>query len=136
MTLLALMLQPGCGGRQAMSWQGVDMIEIARKGESVELEPVAGRVTVFDFWATWCAPCKDLDRELSELARQYPDRLAIRKLEVVDADSPVVMRHLNKGTTLPHVKVFGPDGQLRFELGGKPRDIAARVESLLQSSSH
>jgi thiol-disulfide isomerase/thioredoxin len=114
-----------------MSWQGVDMIAIASKGESARLEPVAGKVTVFDFWASWCAPCGELDRRLAELGRRYPDRLAIRKLEVVDGSSPAAIEHLEPTTSLPHVKVFGPEGALLFELSASPVEIAKKVESAL-----
>jgi thiol-disulfide isomerase/thioredoxin len=130
--LLGMVLWAACGGgAQAMSWQGVDVREIAREGESARLEPVAGKITVFDFWASWCAPCRELDRRLAELGRRYPDRLAIRKLEVVDESSPAATEHLEPTTSLPHVKVFGPDGARLFELSASPAEIAARVESAL-----
>jgi thiol-disulfide isomerase/thioredoxin len=129
--VLGVLMWASCGGAQSMSWHGVDMSEIASKGESARLEPVAGKVTVFDFWASWCAPCSELDHRLAELGRRYPDRLAIRKLEVVDGSSPAATEHLEPTTSLPHVKVFGPEGALLFELSASPAEIAARVESAL-----
>lgn len=30
-------------------------------------------VTVLDFSATWCAPCRDFHKVITEVAKQYPD---------------------------------------------------------------
>jgi thiol-disulfide isomerase/thioredoxin len=88
---------------------------------------VAGKITVFDFWATWCAPCGVLDRELAQIASRHPDDLAIRKIDTVDSDSPASQRYL-ADATLPHIKVYGRDGKLLFERSASPLALAAAVE--------
>ncbi len=35
-----------------------------------------------DFGADWCAPCKQLDPIIEELAEEWSDRLAVRKMDV------------------------------------------------------
>jgi thiol-disulfide isomerase/thioredoxin len=116
----------------AADWTGVDMAEIAANGEAAPLVPVPGVVTVFDFWAPWCKPCKALDVRLVELAHRYPGRLAIRKVNVVDWDSAAAAKYLvPHGYNLPHVKVYGADGKPLFEESSDPNAIAARVEAAL-----
>jgi thiol-disulfide isomerase/thioredoxin len=120
------------GERGEVDWTGVDVESIADRGEAVELAPVPGKVTVIDFWAPWCAPCRILDAELAALSRAHPGRLAIRKINVVDWDSPAARRYLApEGHDLPHVKVYGADGTIAFETSGDPRAIARAVGRVL-----
>jgi thiol-disulfide isomerase/thioredoxin len=110
-----------------------DIAEVTTTGEAVDLAPVGGKITVFDFWAPWCVPCKALDEKLRQLARRHPDRLAIRRLNVVDWDSPASERYLTRGGfgSLPHIKVFRADRSLAFEKSGAPADLLRQLEPLL-----
>ncbi len=109
-------------------WTGLDMQPVADPAGT--LVPVPGKITVFDFWATWCKPCKELDRELAELVRKYP-QIAVRKVDVLDVDSPAYRRHL-KDQVIPHVKVFGPDGKLLFEKSAGPDELIELIEKLVK----
>lgn len=119
-------------GRRA-SWRGADHGVVGPAGAAAELRPVPGRITVFDLWAAWCAPCRELDEKLAALARAYPERLAVRKLDVVDPDSPAWQRHLAPGRfDLPHVKVYGKAGALLFEQTAAPAELVRAIEALLR----
>ncbi len=39
-------------------------------------------VSVVDFWATWCGPCRMIAPIIEELAHDYGDKVAIGKLDV------------------------------------------------------
>jgi thiol-disulfide isomerase/thioredoxin len=92
--------------------------------------PVPGKITVFDFWATWCEPCKLVDHELAEIVRRHPDDLAVRKVNVVDVDSPASQKYLGP-LTLPHLVVFGRDGTQLWAHSRPPLVLIGEVESLV-----
>jgi thiol-disulfide isomerase/thioredoxin len=114
-------------------WTGLDMQAVTDDGSAVPLVPVPGKITVFDFWATWCEPCGDLDRELAAIARRHPGEIAVRKVNVVDVDSPASRTYLGEAT-LPHLKVYGRDGKLLWERSAPPRTLATEVEKLLNGA--
>ena len=43
-------------------------------GDSVSLKKYRGKVVLLDFWATWCAPCRQSIPELVELQKKYRDQ--------------------------------------------------------------
>ena len=114
------------------SWRGLDHEVLGPAGSAAPLTPVAGRFTVVDLWAEWCAPCRELDERLQALARRHPDRLAVRKLDVVDPDSEAWARYLEPGGfNLPHLKLYGPDGALIFERSAPPAELIRAIEAAL-----
>lgn len=97
-----------------------DLSWLSKQGEDVEAlarHAVSGKVTVFDFYADWCAPCRKIDEHLYTQLQTRKD-LAVRKLNVVSWETPVAKRHLAKVPNLPYLVVYGRDGQLVAELSG------------------
>jgi thiol-disulfide isomerase/thioredoxin len=86
-------------------------IELISQGREVTLERhlVPGKLVVFDFYADWCAPCRVVTPRLERLAAQHPDRLALRKIDVIDWESPVARQH--RVGSLPYLVLFGEDGR-------------------------
>ncbi len=110
------------------SWTGLDKQDASTDGRVVPLLTVRGKITVYDLWAPWCKPCGVLDRELAAIAQRHPNDLAVRKIDIVDVDSPAAQHYLGDAT-IPHVKVFGRDGELRWERSASPLALAAAVEA-------
>jgi thiol-disulfide isomerase/thioredoxin len=110
---------------------GADIADLGHAGSRVELIPVPGKITVFDFWAPWCQPCKALEPVLVELAKANPDGVAVRRIDVVDWDSPVVAQYLTpRGFDLPHVKIYDATGALVFEESSGPGKLAGMMERI------
>jgi thioredoxin 1 len=42
------------------------------------------KLTVVDFWAEWCGPCKMMNPVLDELSAEYGDQVTIAKMNVDD----------------------------------------------------
>lgn len=110
---------------------GLDVIDLGPPGAAVALVPVPGKLTIFDFWAPWCGPCKVLDPALVEIARAHPDTVAIRRIDVVDWDSAAAATYLTPGGfNLPHLKVFGPDGTLVLERSSETDKLQALIDAV------
>lgn len=110
---------------------GLDVIDLGPPGAAVALAPVPGKLTIFDFWAPWCAPCKVLDPALVEIARAHPDTVAIRRIDVVDWDSAAAATYLTPGGfNLPHLKVYGPDGMLVLEQSSATDKLQALIDAV------
>jgi thiol-disulfide isomerase/thioredoxin len=116
--------------------EGADYAVLGQGGADVgPLEPLAvpGKVTVFDFYAAWCAPCREVEAHLLR-ALQGHGALAVRKLDVVNWESPLARRHLAGVESLPYVVVYGRDGRRVDAVSGLDlprldRAIAAGAEA-------
>jgi copper chaperone CopZ len=92
---------------------GADMKVLSRDGSAVgklDTLRVPHKYTVFDVYAEWCGPCRFVDARLRELIAGRKD-LAVRKLNVVDFDSPLAKELGSRIEALPYVIVFDPAGK-------------------------
>jgi len=92
---------------------GADMQVLSRDGSAVgrlDRLRVPDKYTVFDVYAEWCGPCRFVDARLRELIAGRKD-LAVRKLNVVDFDSPLAKELGPRIEALPYVIVFDPAGK-------------------------
>jgi thiol-disulfide isomerase/thioredoxin len=48
--------------------------------------PVPGKITIVDYWATWCTACKLVEPRLLAIVRAHGDRVALRRIDETDAD--------------------------------------------------
>lgn len=111
-----------------------DVGRLSDAGEDVEaLEAfvVPGKVTIFDFYADWCGPCRKLDAHVFGLLQTRQD-LALRKLNVVSWETPLAKRHLADVKSLPYVVIYGRDGQRVKAISGL--DLSALDAAIAKGS--
>lgn len=95
---------PATGKAQAV-------VEVRNNGQQQNIKAllVPNHVTVVDFFADWCGPCKRMDPELRRLART-DEGVVLRKVDIVDWNSPIVQQIGIR--FVPYVAVFDGQGQL------------------------
>jgi thiol-disulfide isomerase/thioredoxin len=114
---------------------GADLQELSRQGEdvpSLQAHSVPGKVTLFDFYAVWCAPCRKVDAHLMALLGKRRD-LAVRKLNVVSWQTPLAERYLRDVPALPYVVVHGKDGRPSGSVSGL--DLEALDRAITKASA-
>jgi thioredoxin 1 len=86
-------------------------------------------VTLVDFWAEWCGPCRRIAPIVEQLAGEYDGRATVAKLNV-DENPNIPGRFMIRG--IPTLLLF-KNGQLADTLVGlaPKEDIARMIEKHL-----
>jgi len=58
-------------------------------GATVRLSDLRGRWVLVNFWATWCAPCRDEMPYLDRLATDHADRLTVLAVNLRESEATV-----------------------------------------------
>ena len=128
----------------------------SRSGENIKLSELRGEVVMINFWASWCAPCRQEMPLLETLYKKYSD-LGFTLLAVnVEEDSskadillkdilvtfPVLYDNTNKVTKLykvvamPSTIIIDRDGNMRYlhrgYLPGYEEEYKKQVSELIR----
>lgn len=79
-------------GRQAPDFE-VDLI--APDGGKTTLDAFEGKPMVLEFWATWCAPCREMSKNLTALKKKHGEKLHVVGVSAEDQEvvESYVRRH-------------------------------------------
>ena len=92
-------------------------VEVISHGEQVDIQEHCerGKITIVDFYADWCGPCKQAGPVLEELVNKDSD-LVLRKVDIVKWGSPVSQQFGING--IPFIQVYDGRGNKVGEIKG------------------
>jgi len=66
------------------------------KGKIINTSDIKGKVLFINFWATWCAPCKEempsMQRLYEKLNKKYPNKFEMLAVNIDTTDVPEVVQ--------------------------------------------
>ena len=104
--------------------EGADFRQLVDAGQdvpSLDAHAVRGKVTIFDFYADWCGPCRQVDEHVYHLLQARTD-VAYRKLNIVSWETPLAKHYMTAVPSLPFVVVYGKDGKEAGRMSGLKLD--------------
>lgn len=79
-------------------------------------------VTLIDFWAEWCGPCKMITPMINELAADFEGKATIAKVNA-DENQDLLAQH--NVSSLPSLLVFKNGEEVNRFIGITPKDELA-----------
>jgi thiol-disulfide isomerase/thioredoxin len=111
--------------------EGSDVGIVSETGDDVpSLDDLAvpGKVTLVDFYAEWCRPCRMIDQHVYDVLDKRHD-VAVRKINIVDWNTPASRQVLKYTTGIPFLIVYGKKGEKVGTVDGfMPRDLDALID--------
>ena len=137
----------------------MDFTLAALDGGKLDLKSMRGKVVIFDFWATWCVPCRAQHPLYEELKQRFRERDDVVFLSVdTDEDHQLVAPFLDAQhwsgsnvyfdtglvrlltvSSIPTTIIADKQGRLASRMNGFNGnkfvdDIAARIQAILDAS--
>ncbi|MBC8413136.1 MAG: thioredoxin [Nitrospira sp.] len=86
-------------------------------------------VTMVDFWATWCGPCKIIAPVVEELAKEYGEKVNFTKVNT-DENPDLASKYKIRG--IPTLMFFKNGEILDQVVGAVPKaQLKSKIDSLL-----
>ncbi len=80
-------------------------------GKPIKLNFKKGQVTIVNFWATWCPPCRKEIPHFIELVKKYPNKLQMIGLSVEEGKDEAVAGWVKKNGVNYPIGIVGRDFQ-------------------------
>ena len=89
-------------------------------------------LTVVDFWAPWCAPCRVVSPMIEQLSKTYAGQVAFGKVNV---DKEKLVASSYQVRSIPTIVVFNRGHSVARVVGAVPRQaIESKIRSQLRKA--
>lgn len=105
--------------------------EIRNNGSRIAVSSLTepGMVTIVDFFADWCGPCRKTSPILEKMTARNKN-VVLRKVDIVDWNRPVVQQY--KIPSIPYIVVYDQKGQAIGQPTSDPRLVERYVLQALK----
>src|ERR671936_385422 len=89
-TVSAFLFCAICLGQSLFAAGGAQSSQVIAHGQQVNRKQhlVRGKITIIDFYADWCGPCRMITPWLEQLTKSDPN-IVLRKIDIINWQSPV-----------------------------------------------
>jgi thiol-disulfide isomerase/thioredoxin len=104
-------------------------------GQRVAMDDLAGKVVLIDFWATWCAPCREALPHMREIAKKFQGEPLVVLSISLDSDEQKWKDFVAKNEmTWPQYRDGGFTGQIAkmFGVEAIPHTFTVDADGVLQ----
>jgi thiol-disulfide isomerase/thioredoxin len=151
--LVCAFLFPQCSkeGKAPSSVAAPDFALRTLNGQEIRLSDLRGRVVLLDFWATWCAPCREAIPHLISLQKNYREKgLEVIGMNVDKGDVETVRRFVTSMdipypialtseevsrkygvSALPTTILIDKEGKIRQKFLGFTSEISKQITSVI-----
>jgi copper chaperone CopZ len=109
-------------------------------GQRVEIARllVPGKITIVDFYADWCGPCRVLENRIEHLMAGGRKDLAVRRLNIGKWDNALAKQatHEFRLAALPYIRVYDAEGRFVTEVtGGMWDEVLGAIDKASDKAS-
>jgi thiol-disulfide isomerase/thioredoxin len=104
-------------------------------GQRISMDKLAGKVVLIDFWATWCAPCREAMPHMREIAKKFQGEPLVVLSISLDSDEQKWKDFVVKNEmTWPQYRDGGFNGQIakKFNVEVIPHTFTIDADGVLQ----
>lgn len=115
----------------------VEQLLQAPTGATTDLKSLRGKVTVLEFWATWCAPCVKAFKHMNEVAESVKGK-PVQFISITDeADAPLIREFLRDQPVSGWVGL-DTDGSVfkAYRVGTRPHTVVIDAEGKIRAITY